>query len=187
MRDFDDSRTAPDAIVPVVGYRLWEVRGDKLCSLWLSAILWTPQQKIRADCYEPQGTFASTVLGRDCPLHAAPDPHCRCGIYATSDPEHLPRSWSGTKQVVVCGAVGLWGRVVVGERGWRGEFARPLVLSYEEPWGLYGKLAVSDQDWRRFLIAAVARSYGLPVLPGILDAHAAAREVLRNPGISRAA
>ena len=64
MGDFDDSQTAPDAITPVIGYRLWEVRGDRLCSLCFSAIPWIPQQKLRAACYEPQGNFASAVLAR---------------------------------------------------------------------------------------------------------------------------
>jgi hypothetical protein len=181
------SPSAPDAITPILGYRLWEVRGEALCSLWFSAIPWAPQQKLRAACYEAQGPFPSAVLKRDRPLHAAPDPRCRCGLYAASDPEDLPRRWSGTREVIVCGVVALWGRVLVGERGWRGEFARPLALSYEEHSGLCGKLAVGDPDWRRFFIAAAAERYRVPVLPRILDAYAVAAEVVRNPGGSRAA
>ncbi len=187
MGDFLASRDAPDAITPILGYRLWEVRGGRLCSLWFSAIPWAPQKKLRAACYEAQGAFPSAVLKRDRPLHGAPDSRCRCGLYAVSDPEDLPLRWSGTKEVIVCGVVGLWGRVFVGERGWRGEFARPLALSYEERSGASGKLTVGDPDWRQFLIAAVAERYRLPVLPRILDAHAVAAEVIRDPGGSRAA
>ena len=90
MGDFLASRDAPDAITPILGYRLWEVRGGRLCSLWFSAIPWAPQKKLRAACYEAQGAFPSAVLKRDRPLHGAPDSRCHCGLYAVSEPEDLP-------------------------------------------------------------------------------------------------
>jgi hypothetical protein len=76
----------------------------------------------------------------------------------------LPTGWSGTRDLVVWGIVALWGRVVVGERGWRGQFASPVSLIYELSPGLKGTVRISDPDWRRFAIAEVASRYQLPVL-----------------------
>ena len=206
MGDLLASPSAPDAITPILGYRLWEVRGEALCSLWFSAIPWAPQQKLRAACYEAQGPFPSAVLKRDRPLHAAPDPRCRCGLYAASDPEDLPRRWSGTREVIVCGVVALWGRVLVGERGWRGEFARPLALSYEEHSGLCGKLAadcggvhcrsaMGRRKERRDYQPRRRSDRGAGLRRGVARRSArracvifaVAAEVVRNPGGSRAA
>jgi hypothetical protein len=160
----------PDAVAPAIGYRLWEVRGEALRSLWFPAIPWEPNRVVRARCLQTQGELASRLAGRDLPFHAAPDPRCGCGVWAASSPDQLPAAWSGTREIVVCGVVAVWGRVVVAERGWRGQFARPVALGYEAPGGL--------ARWRSptptgaFVISGVARRYGVPVDARILDAEA---------------
>jgi hypothetical protein len=156
--------TVPDAITPVLGHRLWEVRHGVLRSLWCRALSWAPQQRSTAACHQPQGSLASQLAGRHLPLHAAPGPGCTCGIYAVSAPEDLPTDWSGTRELVVWGTVALWGRVVVAERGWRAQFACPVSLTYEPCPGWRGEINVSDPHWRRFTIAEVARRYQLHVL-----------------------
>jgi hypothetical protein len=174
--------TVPDAITPLLGHRLWEIRHGALRSLWCGALPWAPHQRATAACHHPQGPLASRLTGRDLPLHAAPDPRCSCGIYAASAPEDLPTDWSGTRNVVVCGTVALWGRVVVAERGWRGQFACPVSLTYEPCPGWRGKTNLSDPEWRRFAIAEVARRYQLPVLETgreVLDARPGTRRALR--------
>ena len=109
--------TVPDAVTPVLGHRLWEVRHGILRSLWCGAFPWDPHGRAKATCHHPQGPWVSLLTGRHLPLHAAPDPRCSCGIYAASAPEDLPASWSGTRDVIVWGTVALWGRIVVAERG----------------------------------------------------------------------
>lgn len=170
--------TVPDAITPVLGYRLWEIRHDALRSLWCGALPWAPRQRATAACHQPQGLLASRLAGRDLPLHAAPDPRCSCGIYAVSAPEDLPTSWSGTRDMVVWGTVALWGRVVVAERGWRGQFAGPVSLTYEPRPEWRGEINVSNPEWRRFTIAKVARRYQLPVLKTGREAWTRGEELL---------
>lgn len=172
--------TVPDAITPVLGHRLWEVRHDALRSLWCGSLLWAPRQRATAACHHPQGPLASKLAGRHLPLHAAPDPRCSCGIYAASAPEDLPTGWSGTRDVVVWGMVALWGRVVVAERGWRGQFACPLSLTYEPCPGWTGDMNVSDPEWRRFTIAEVARRYQLPVLETGGEAWTRGEDLVRH-------
>jgi hypothetical protein len=160
----------PDAVAPAIGYRLWEVRGEALRSLWFPAIPWEPNRAVRARCLQTQGELASRLAGRDLPFHGAPDPRCGCGVWAASSLDQLPTAWCGTREIVVCGVVAVWGRVVVAERGWRGQFACPVALSYEAPEGS-GPVAVTDPDWRSFVISGVARKYGVPVFARILDAE----------------
>ena len=167
----------PDAITPVLGHRLWEVRQDRLWPLWFAWLPWVPQQVSRATCHQPQGPFASALAGRPLPLHSAPDPSCSCGIYAAAAADDLPSTWSGTKEVLVWGVVALWGRVVIAERGWRAQFAHPVSLTYQDLPGSGGKVAVSDGDWRRFHIAQAAHRYRLPVFDTGAEAWAHAPEL----------
>jgi len=174
--------TVPDAITPVLGHRLWEVRHGTLRSLWCGAFPWDPHGRATATCHHPQGPWVSLLTGRHLPLHAAPDPRCSCGIYAASAPEDLPASWSGTRDVIVWGTVALWGRIVVAERGWRGQFARPVTLTYEPCPQWRGPVNVSNPEWRRFTIAEVARRYQLPVFQTGIEAWSRGQDLLRQSG-----
>jgi hypothetical protein len=64
--------------------------------------------------------------------HFAPDARCACGIYAARDPAEARRYMVGRDEpnVVgrVLGRVFLWGVVVEGKYGWRGELAYPAQL-----------------------------------------------------------
>jgi hypothetical protein len=57
--------------------------------------------------------------------HRAPDEQCSCGIYAVMSSDALGTVRTG---VSVVGSVALWGRVVEGPNGFRGERAYPLRL-----------------------------------------------------------
>jgi hypothetical protein len=74
--------------------------------------IWTPRRPARARC---------TIHRR----HRAPDPGCRCGLYAVKDPNLLRYA----RDPAVLGTVALWGRIMEHELGFRGEFAYPQRLS----------------------------------------------------------
>lgn len=57
------------------------------------------------------------------PVHDdAPEVHCGCGIYGLHEPDEAYR-WGEIQ-----GTVAVWGRVIPGERGARGQYAYPVEL-----------------------------------------------------------
>lgn len=58
--------------------------------------------------------------------HTAPARDCGCGLHAAKDPRLLPTVRDGPVSVV--GTVGLWGRVIEHEHGYRAALAYPLAL-----------------------------------------------------------
>jgi hypothetical protein len=88
---------------------------------------WPPRVALRATC--EKGT-----------PHLSPSTRCTCGIYAAREPELLlgflpppirraatiiTPAVMGYETVLALGLVSVWGEVVEGELGWRGEFAYP--------------------------------------------------------------
>jgi hypothetical protein len=62
--------------------------------------------------------------------HPAPADRCNCGLYANPDLEALRQhGLCLAPDVIVLGQVALWGKVVVDEPSYRGEFAYPARLS----------------------------------------------------------
>jgi hypothetical protein len=62
--------------------------------------------------------------------HPAPAERCNCGLYANPELEALRQhGLCLAPDVVVLGQVALWGKVVVDEPSYRGEFAYPARLS----------------------------------------------------------
>jgi hypothetical protein len=159
---------APDAVVPSVGWRVWDVvelDGElRLCSLSFWTI-WLPHRETTAVCRR-----ALVDLHRSGFVdHPAPHPRCTCGIYATLTAGQVlayarpfPRRADAVHRVV--GRVRLWGDVVECEGGWRGEHAYPSALFV--PTG-------RAHGWRRGRIQAPAlpvehvaiglADYGVPV------------------------
>jgi len=143
----------PDSFTPVTGYRTWAVG---LGRLWSShgpeKVAWPKSEALRAACLKHgYPSFFNPRL----PEHAAPDPLCSCGVYGVFAPWDLElaeprRPWS-----LVTGRVEGWGRVAVGQKGFRAEFARPLELFFEPWW--------DEQAWRA--AARVAQGYGIPLVP----------------------
>ena len=97
---------------PFLGWRGWQWNADtkKLCSL--NGVEWEPGEELHASCqqYESQ--------------HKAPDPDCNCGVFSMKDlgdlHRHVGRS---NERSLVIGTIKVWGDVIVGSRGYRGEFA----------------------------------------------------------------
>jgi hypothetical protein len=125
---------APDGIEPVVGWRAWTARrseADHPDATWgLHSVAyvaeWPVGAPLRARCRLPRNAC------RD-----IPGQRCRCGIYAVNGPVEAYRYMRNPRRVIsgtfsgvpiVLGEVALWGRIVVGELGWRGEFGYPRRL-----------------------------------------------------------
>jgi hypothetical protein len=100
---------------PLVGWRTWRLeRRDGVLTLvsMTRSLAWPPREAMHARC----GLFER---------HAAPDPACRCGIYATATPELLARSGVFEHDAGVVGTVAMWGTVVDHALGARCELAYP--------------------------------------------------------------
>ncbi len=166
MRRSTGLQQAPDLIEPIVGWRLWLVVPDG-GYLWLESVLyrsrWSPRRPHEARCVQHRRCyFCNSKEVEAYPTHAAPDPECDCGIYAARSPESLARYLDSTypgRGIVerVLGRVRLWGRVVAGEHGWRGQCAYPDALFVPTRTTAGQRMQPTD-------VAAALRDYGVPVL-----------------------
>ena len=103
------------------GYRQWEVTLDmRLKSVTQNHIWHTP---MRAICRHPETD------------HAAPHGDCACGIYACHRPDDDQLASPSVLHpgCVVTGVVEAWGRVEVGERGFRAQHTEIVALEYAMP------------------------------------------------------
>lgn len=106
---------------PLVGWRYWQLTTDgrRLRSVSLRRFVWEPGRPLRASC----ATGA----------HPAPEEGCDCGIYAAIDLDALRRGGLCLSPGgVVVGQVDLWGTVVSGVDGHRGQYALPRSLALVE-------------------------------------------------------
>jgi hypothetical protein len=103
----------------VLGWRVWRLTRDLHGELRLRSTTrpeaWMPGEPIEARCGLRRG-------------HRAPTAACTCGVYATSEPEGLPRAGVINPGTVVVGAVAMWGTVVEHARGARARYAYPVRL-----------------------------------------------------------
>ena len=113
---------APDGLEPVLAARLWVLRGDDLTLRSLvKPVVWPTDGPLHATCTAPLELRADD--------HEAPSESCYCGFWGLPLPGRLdevelpqPEGWK------VGGVAKLWGRILVGTRGWRAEWARPTAL-----------------------------------------------------------
>ena len=160
---------APDLIEPILGWRVWDVvkleDELRLCSLAFWSI-WMPREEVRATCRRSQIDAVLTGL----PAHAAPQPRCSCGIYATKLAAHVldfsrqvRRRYDKVHRVA--GRAALWGSVVESEDGWRSSHAYPasLVVPTFRPrsFRLTRRIAAPTVGVEQ--IAQGLSSYGVPV------------------------
>jgi hypothetical protein len=115
----------PDEVV--TGWRTWDLStdgedGPVLLPVGSGVDAWPPRQALRARC------GATPILSLFRRPHQAPDPACRCGIYAGRSLDAFDRPRPAWPPPSVVGTVSLWGRVVEHERGWRAAVAYPSRL-----------------------------------------------------------
>jgi hypothetical protein len=128
---------APDYLGPITGWRGWYVVADEhvaRLSSFVYPTLWPPRRELRATCRHRPLRLLRPWRRRP-PDHDAPNESCKCGIYATADPEKAaaylegcivhaePIRWPVLHRVI--GRVSLWGSVVECVDGWRASHAYP--------------------------------------------------------------
>jgi hypothetical protein len=115
---------APDYIEPMLGWRSWRIHEGVLGSVAQSDHIWktTPQ---RAYCLAGIPASWAEFL----PSHEAPHMGCACGYYATKTYLQLREQMPTYRyDFFVIGVVAMWGRVIDYTRGYRAEYAHPLLL-----------------------------------------------------------
>ena len=154
-------------------FRAWTLDGYRLRSANPSGGHWTPGVN-RAECrrstYDPMPPLQSIWTGapEEAAAHRAPDPKCRCGLYAWYGPERLS-SFPGFGAELVYGVVLAWGHVEAHADGLRAEYAEPAMLAYSE--------SQSFKHVRR--VQAIGSELGLPVIE--LAELAQAAEAIGEP------
>jgi len=152
---------------PVFGWRYWQLSPRRLLrSVTQRSFEWPPGRVLKAVCVE---------IG-----HPAPAERCNCGLYANPELEALRQhGLCLAPDVVVVGQVALWGRVIVDEPSWRGEFAYPARLSLVVD-------SVADDTPPDLLVAGL-EAYRVPVHTTTLDQAVAgmSADMLRFQAMSR--
>jgi hypothetical protein len=160
----------PDLIEPIVGFRNWRIFRDGHAPGRLSSpyfpVSWSTQT-LRAECHRLR--TAEDLLREQ---HAAPAPHCGCGISAY----HAPTGeFSKVDYRGVSGIVTVWGRIEVDSEGMRAEHARVEALASYSRWSraqrgavaeVADELGVDVVDLRE--LGAAAGDYGEPLPAALL-------------------
>jgi hypothetical protein len=142
------------SITPIVGWRAWVVDvanpiQPQLVSL-TRAIVWPARTELVAVCE------GGHVLHHN--HENVIDPRCSCGIYGARTLVDLHALGFGIpprylddepEQPLVVGTVALWGRVIEGPRGYRGQRAYPR------------ELHIAHVHWRHAI--RLQATYGIPV------------------------
>jgi len=147
----------PDGIEPLIGYRGWIVRGGKLLSCYRE-IEWPIGGPLVSECLNP--TFATLnqhPLGR----HSSPDISCTCGVYALNEYPDIWEVREGERRdtlkpwpyEAITGMVKSWGRIIIGDRGFRAQYAEPIAL-----------VAKPQRGWWPKIIKDLAEAYGIEIL-----------------------
>lgn len=131
------------AIEPIVGYREFYVGidpvGGEPTLLSLNGTMWPPKRKLVA--------FCGNDLLAD---HTSPHIDCNCGIYA----------WDANHRCAgrpLQGEVSLWGDVLIGEYGYRAEYAYPRILHISP------EIPIRNAEIVR---EGLEERYGIPVVIG---------------------
>ena len=167
MSDWQSSEHVADGR-PIIGYREWVLVGEEILSPlartpWQAGVM---QAECLPDCRAAQGLWRTASPHPE----PAPAPGCVCGIYALFAP-HRPRGRE--RLALVRGAVVLWGRIELHQRGMRAEFARIVTLALPSSRRHSGAVAqvaelldVEAVSARDLPVAALA--YGDPLEPTLI-------------------
>jgi hypothetical protein len=137
------------SIEPIVGYRDFypDLTDDGSVLLYSrNDVAWTPRKKLRAFCVNMQN---GGISGVNFFRHDAPDPKCKCGIYAFDTPGHQDMKYSA----YVWGEIYLWGEVLICDSGYRAEYAYPKTLF----------VLSNGTKTIRWMAEELERGYGVPV------------------------
>jgi hypothetical protein len=107
---------AAEELCPAVGWKVWRVEDGLLRSV-LYGDPWRLGEPARATCRRHVHVS-----------HQAPALYCECGIHAGRELGAWDHYLSVGAESRVFGRVLLWGSVLEGTAGWRGELARPVEI-----------------------------------------------------------
>lgn len=123
-----------DTMGPIRAWRLWRIKGERLWSV-AHGMEWRP----------------------GVPMQGQPAPHDQAGVYAVKDRAYPFHAYDGD---TILGEVGLWGRVIEHEHGFRAEYAYPIRLVWRAPTTMPG-FPRPVGALRR--LQALADEYGIPL------------------------
>jgi hypothetical protein len=118
---------------PITGWRLWQVvpsgQHHGLAAWSTRRLLWPARRRCESYC-----------LSGGPSVHRAPEPGCRCGVYAFATRELAEQALVSEMRPIptALGRVSLWGQVVQHARGWRAQYAYPYDL-----WLLHGSQSLA--------------------------------------------
>ena len=127
------------ALRPAVGWKVWRVEDGVLRSV-LYGDRWPVDEPVRASCRRHVHV-----------AHEAPSPSCECGIHAGRQLAAWNHYLAVGSEARVFGRALLWGSVVEGAAGWRGELARPV------------EIFVPSAVENAHEVGQALRAYGVPV------------------------
>lgn len=123
----------PDAISPVVGYRVWvastDVSGSPVLRSVFRDLEWPLAGPLAADCVVPLVPIDQQATHPD---EAVPARPCTCGVYLLKSPD-VDRWCVGQPEslrpgFIVGGLASGWGKFLEASEGYRVQFARPVAL-----------------------------------------------------------
>lgn len=160
LNDLQAACTGPTLAVgrSLQGWREWSVTPDGLRGA--RGRLWVPGVNT-AECHGRYAVMLRVLddmlgsAGLATPGHTV-EPWCTCGLYSWRRPDRI-----GHRPGRVAGVVEMWGRVLVGEHGYRAQHARVVAISGPRR-GRAGRAVTAAQD--------AAERYGVPYLDTLDDA-----------------
>lgn len=141
---------------PLRGWREWGLGPDGIRGALGKR--WRPGVNV-AQCHGPHATMLRVLddmlvaAGLPAPRHVV-EPWCTCGLYSWRRPDRI-----GSRPDKITGVVEMWGRVLVGEHGFRAEYARVVALAGPRPGQPRGSGRVHPTDHQR---AAIAARFAVP-------------------------
>lgn len=165
IHSIDQDGAAPDLIEELLGWKVLAVGEegalshhlDQMHSIVLPTALSSP---VRHTPW-PTGDW----LRASCPRHSdhrPPEEGCTCGIYALTDARQA-HTYLHEAPLSVLTRVGLAGKVIPGERGWRAERARIVALT---------RAGIGLREYPA-LFGRVARRYDVPIIDIEFPVHRA--------------
>lgn len=116
--DKEYAEAMPDLMEYVIGFRSWNLSGERIVPIGAGNDVWDGGNEVRATCGKGE-------------LHRAPAPDCECGLYAWNDWDAIAGD-CGPNTTKVFGAVQACGRMEIHRDGFRAEFMRPVCFGYDD-------------------------------------------------------
>jgi hypothetical protein len=156
-----DEFVVPDVTDYIIAARVWKTKHGPGGMRSLKSVgveeLWPEHRPIVAECKRQASYFAFAIATwqsstTTSTTHDAPQEGCQCGVWGLASPLKLFDLAEGLRGAApVFGVIQMWGRVVHGPDGWRGQYARPMAVVARS-----GRIRKAESE--------AATTYGIPIL-----------------------